>query len=175
MFGRPAGPAEAVLEGAAILRRRSASRNWFRADRIPAGRPEPASDHVARVFRALDFSTELADDTGLLDETFSLVDSHRLEQELVCRGGGYIVESMAIMLDEGLGFRAGIDQNAASLIPLLDGTRPLREAVETAAHALGLAGRDADTFRSGALGVVRAMFELGFLSRSADIPPAGHP
>src|SRR4029450_11703526 len=42
--------AEAVLEGAALLRRRTSDRNWFRADRIPPGRPEPASEHVQRVF-----------------------------------------------------------------------------------------------------------------------------
>jgi methylase of polypeptide subunit release factors len=157
--------AEGVAEGAVILRRRSGRANWFRADRIRPGRPTPASDHVLRVFGAHDHLAVLGDETALLDEVLSIADSVRIEQELVCREGGYVVEAMTVVLDEGLGFRAGIDQNTASLLPLLDGTRSLRTAITAAATSRALDARDMQAFTVGALGVARTMFELGFLTR----------
>jgi methylase of polypeptide subunit release factors len=158
--------ADAVAEGAVILRRQSGRANWFRADRIPPGHPVPASDHVIRVFNAHDHLAELADETALLDETFSLAERVRIEQDLSCRDGGYVVEAMTVLLDEGLGFRASVDQNTASLLPLLDGTRPLREAIEAAARSRALDEPDTQAFTTGAVGVTRTMFELGFLTRS---------
>lgn len=155
--------ADAVLEGAAILHRRTGARNWFRADRIPAGRPEPAAVHVQRVFRSQRYLTDLTDDAALLDETLRLVQRARIEQELHCRDGGYVVDAMTLVLDEGLGFRAGLDQRTAALVPLLDGTRTLRQAIDAAAKALALARDDREAFTRGALAVVREMLELGFV------------
>jgi methylase of polypeptide subunit release factors len=156
--------ADAVIEGAVILRRRSGARNWFRADRIPAGRPTPASDHVLRVFDAHDQLATLASEEALLDESPRVVDRVRVEQELTFGDGGYVVESMTLVLDEGLGFRAGIDQNTASLVPFLDGAHTLRQAIEKAAHARGVDREDLQAFTSGALALVKTMLELGFLS-----------
>lgn len=156
--------ADAVIEGAVILRRRSGARNWFRADRIPAGRPTPASDHVLRVFDAHDHLTTLAGEEALLDESPWVVDRVRVEQELTVGDGGYIVESMTLLLDEGLGFRAGIDQNTASLVPFLDGSHTLRQAIKEAAHARGIDPEDFQAFTSGALALVKTMLELGFLA-----------
>jgi protein-L-isoaspartate O-methyltransferase len=157
--------AEAVLEGAALLRRRTGARNWFRADKIPPGRPEPASEHVQRVFRSQTYLSGLADDAALLDETLCLVERARIEQELHCGDGGYVVDSMTLALDEGLGFRAGVDQRTAALVPLLDGGRSLRQSIEAAAKGLGLGPNDREAFTRGALGVVREMLELGFVMR----------
>lgn len=157
--------AEAVLEGAAILRRRTGARTWFRADRIPPGRPEPASEHVMRVFRSQSYLSGLSDDAALLDETLCVVERVRIEQELHCRDGGYVVDSMTLLLDEGLGFRAAVDQRTAALVPLLDGSRPLRQSIDVAASALALGPEDRQVFTRGALGVVREMLELGFVVR----------
>jgi methylase of polypeptide subunit release factors len=162
--------AEAVLEGAAILRCRTGARNWFRADRIPPGRPEPASDHVQRVFRNQSYLSGLSDDDALLDETLRLVESARIEQELHCRDGGYVVDSMTLALDEGLGFRAGVDQRTAALVPLLDGDRPLRQSIDAAANAFAFGSEDREAFTRGALGVVREMLELGFVVRAEEGP-----
>jgi protein-L-isoaspartate O-methyltransferase len=159
--------AEAVAEGAVILRRKSDRSNWFRADPIPPGQPTPASDHVLRVFAAHDHLADLPDETALLDERLALVDSVRIEQELSCRDGGYVVEEMTVVLDEGLGFRAGVDQNTATLLPFLDGARSLREAILAASTARGVDSEDTDLFATGALEVARKMFELGFLTRRA--------
>lgn len=157
--------AKTVLEGAAIIRRRSCGRGWFRADRIPPGHPDPASDHILRVFRAQDDLVELSEERSLLGATFRLAGRLRFEQEVACHDAGYVVKSMSAVLDEGLGFRASVDQNTASLIPLLDGSHSLREAITEAARARGLADRDIDAFTAGAIEVVRTMYELGFLIR----------
>jgi len=158
--------ADAVVEGALILRRRPGVTNWFRADRMPRGGSEPASGHVLRVFDAHDYLTGLDNDEALLDEAPRIADNVHVEQELSIGNGGYIVESMTLVLDEGLGFRAGIDQNTASLVPYLDGTTTLRQAIEQAAHARGVDDVDIRAFRSGALALARTMLELGFLSRN---------
>lgn len=160
-------PAEAVAEGAVILRRRSDRPNWFRADTIPPGQPTPASDHVLRVFGAHDHLADLPDEKALLDERLALVDRVRIEQELRCRDGGYVVEGMTVVLDEGLGFRAAVDRNTATLLPLLDGNRSLREAILAAARAQAVDSEDEALFATGALAVARTMFELGFLTRTA--------
>jgi methylase of polypeptide subunit release factors len=157
--------AKAVLEGAAILHRRTGDRHWFRADRIPPGRPEPSAEHVERVFRNQLFLSSVQEDSTLLDETFRLVERTRIEQELHAGDGGYVVESMMLVLDDGLGFRAAMDQRTAALVPFLDGTRSLGESIVAAASTLGLADPDTETFERGALAVVREMLELGFVIR----------
>jgi hypothetical protein len=153
-----------VIEGAVVLRRRTGAPRWFRADRVPAAHPAPASEHVLRVFVANDHLAGLAGDEALLDESPRVVEHARAEQELTFGDGGYVVESMTIVLDEGLGFRAGVDQNTATLLPFLDGSRTLREAIEAAAASRGVEGDDLDAFRAGALEIARTMLALGFLS-----------
>jgi hypothetical protein len=118
---------------------------------------------VLRVFRSQSYLTGLSDDAALLDETLCLVERVRIEQELHCGDGGYVVDSMTLLLDEGLGFRAGVDQRTAALVPLLDGSRPLRESIDVAVSALALGPEDRQVFTRGALGVVREMLELGFV------------
>jgi hypothetical protein len=147
-----------------VLRKHSGAPNWVRADRVPAGHPAPASDQVVRVFEAGDYLAGLADEALLLDESPCLVASARAEQELSVGDGGYVVESMTLVLDEGLGFRAGIDQNTASLLPFLDGTRPLREAIAAAVRARGIHADDLGAFTKGAIAIVRTMLELGFVT-----------
>jgi SAM-dependent methyltransferase len=157
--------ADAVLEGAMLMRRRATANHWFRADKIPAGRPTPASDHVLRVFEANAYLEALEDDAVLLDESPRVAERVRAEQELSFGEGGYVVESMTLVLDEGLGFRAAIDQNTASLVPFLDGSRTLRQAIEDAARSRGVEREDREAFTAGALALVRTMLELGFLDR----------
>jgi methylase of polypeptide subunit release factors len=157
--------ADAVIEGALLLQRCTGHRHWFRADRIPTERPEPAANHVERVFENQRLLIDL-DDTALLDQRLRLVESTRIEQELHSRDGGYVVDAMTLVLDEGLGFRAGMDQRTAALVPFLDGTRSLRAAIEAAADTLALDGDDREAFGRGAVAVVHEMLELGFAVRA---------
>ena len=77
-------------------------------DELPVDRLKPATEHTLRVFAAEDHLAALPDEQALLDERFALVGAHRLEQQLVCRDGGFEVESQTLALTEGLGFRAGL-------------------------------------------------------------------
>ena len=156
--------ADAVIEGAVLMRRRTGATRWFRADRVPAGHPAPASDHVLRVFDANDHLAALADDAALLDESLRVDEHVRAEQELTFGKGGYVVESMTLVLDEGLGFRAGVDQNTAALLPFVDGSRTLREAIDAAAKSRAIDADDLDAFTTGALEIARTMLALGFLA-----------
>jgi methylase of polypeptide subunit release factors len=160
--------ADSVVEGAIVMQRRTGARRWFRADRVPAAHPAPASDHVLRVFEANDRLAGLEDDPALLDESPRVVDRAHAEQELSFRDGGYVVESMTLVLEEGLGFRAGIDQNTAALLPFLDGSRTLRDAIEAAARSRRVDAEDRDAFTVGALEIARTMLALGLLALGPD-------
>jgi methyltransferase family protein len=148
---------EAIGHGAVILRRRSGRRNWMRRDRVSLDRLEQASKHILRVFRTQDYLESLDDDRRLLDETFELVEQHHLEET---RRRAEL-EGTVLSLDEGLGFRTALDAHTAELVPLLDGTRPLRDVLAQ------LAGGEAESFESAALPAVRRLLELGFLVRGA--------
>lgn len=137
---------EAIATGAVILRKRSAGSNWVREDEMPQDRLSPASDHILRVFAAQD---ALASGVDLLGERLALAERTRLEQSVVLRDGAWTVDSIVLTLEEGLGFRVGIDGPTAQLLAQLDGRRTLAEV------AGGLA--------TAALPVVRTLYESGFL------------
>jgi hypothetical protein len=157
---------EAIAHGAVVLHRRSGGRNWTRKDTVLLDRLEQASSHLLRVFDEQDYLESLDDERQLLDARFALVDDHHLEQTIVCRNGGAELEATVLSLDEGLGFRTGLDVHTAQLVPLLDGTRPLREVLSRRAAELSLDDEDAARFESAALPVVRRLIELGFLVRA---------
>jgi hypothetical protein len=156
---------EAIGYGAVVLRRRSGSRNWVHADRLPLDRLEPASDHSLRVFAARDYLEGLADDAELLDGAFELTEHHRLEQTIVSRDGGLAVESQTLALLDGLAFRVGLDRYTAALLPHFDSASPLREVLARARKTLRLDAAEEDQFEEAALPVARRLLELGFLSR----------
>jgi methylase of polypeptide subunit release factors len=154
---------EAIAHGAVILRRRSAGRNWLREDQVDLDRLEQASEHVLRVFRSQDYLNALTDERALLDTGFTLVERHHLDQTLVCRDGETTLEGTTLSLGEGLGFRVALDLHTTRLLPLLDGRRPLREALARQAGELELSADDSARFTTAALPVVRRLVELGFL------------
>jgi methyltransferase family protein len=159
---------EAIGYGAVVLRRRDGTPNWVRLDEIPIERLGPATEHTLRVFAAEDYLAGLVDERALLDERFALVETHRLEQELVCRDGRFQVESQTLALTEGLAFRAGLDRSSAMLLPHFDARAALRDVLESAAADLDVAPEDRERFTIAGLAVVRRLFELGFLVRAAD-------
>ena len=154
---------EAIAHGAVILRRRSGGRNWTRKDQVELDRLEQASEHVLRVFRSQDYLNALADERALLDTSFTLVERHHLDQTLVCRDNETTLEGTALSLDEGLGFRVGLDLHTTRLLPLLDGRRPLRDVLAPQAGEPALSADDSARFTTAALPVVRRLVELGFL------------
>jgi hypothetical protein len=153
---------EAIGYGAVVLRRRAGGGNWVRADEIPLDRLEPAGEHVLRVFSTQDQLADIADDRALLGERVALVVAHRVEQTLHGEDGGFVVLHQTLALTEGLAFRAEIDRYTVSLLPGLDGVRPVGEVVERVARELEIDDAERDEFVLGALPVVRRLLELGF-------------
>ena len=157
---------ESIAHGAVILRRRTGTRNWTRRDRVSLDRLEQASEHVLRVFDAQDYLEELEDERRLLDARFALVERHRLEQTMTCRYGRTELEATVLSLNEGLGFRTGLDVHTAQLVPLLDGTRPLRDALARRIAELELNAEDARRYEAAAVPVVHRLVQLGYLVRA---------
>jgi hypothetical protein len=151
----------AIAHGAVILRRRSGGDTWVRKDRVALDRLEAAGDHVLRVFATQDYLHGLADLRELLDARFALVERVRVEQTLAIREGEAELRGIVLSLDEGLGFRTGLDVHTAELLPLLDGGRTLREILAERARAMALGAADAADFEQAALPVVRRLLELG--------------
>ncbi len=154
---------EAVGFGAIVLRRRSGGHNWTHAEQLPLGQLQPASEHTLRVFAANDRLELLGDDQALLDERLRLTSRHRLRQTLVCRDGTVEVEAAALELTDGLCFTVGLDRYTTVLLPHLDGSRPLTEALAATAAGLDLTEEGKARFVPAALPAVRRLLELGFL------------
>jgi hypothetical protein len=153
---------DAIGYGAVVLRRRGAGEGWIREDTLPLEKLEAAGEHTLRVFAAADALREL-DDDGLLEARLALTPNHRLQQELVADDGGFAVRAQTLELADGLRFTVGVDRHTASLLPHLDGSRPLREALAAAATTFELDDAERKAFVPAALPVVRRLLELGFL------------
>ena len=152
-----------IAYGSVVLRRRAAGPNWFRIEALPPGGVRPASDHVQRMFAAHDFLARIGE-AGLLEAILVPAASMRLEQQVRFEAARPRVHEMAVTLDDGLPFRAGIEPRAVLLLSKLDGRRPLRLALVDAALAEGAAGDDTERFVQAGLPVARRMFELGLLT-----------
>lgn len=153
----------AIAFGAITMRRRTAARNWVRADELRS----PTGDHILRVFAAEDF-LDGGREQGLGDERFALVPDHRLEQRLAVRDGGWQIEASTLTLVEGLGFQGTVDPALARVLGALDGHRTLREAVAVAKAELGLGAAEKDGFVATAERMARTLYRLGFLLRGGD-------
>jgi len=160
-----------IAYGSVVLRRRAAGPNWFRIEALPPGGVRPASDHVQRIFAAHDFLARIGE-AGLLEAILVPAASMRLEQQVRFEAARPRVHEMAVTLDDGLPFRAGIEPRAVLLLSKLDGRRPLRLALVDAALAEGAAGDDTERFVQSGLPVARRMFELGLLTLADGVQPS---
>ena len=147
-----------------MLRRRTAPTNWTRTEELPTNRLLPASLHVLRIVAAEDFLAGLARPEDLLDERLALVEAHELNQRLAAREGGLAHLHTSLSLEDGLGFVIGIDLATAEVLPALDGSITVREALAQRARERGLEDERLD---GAALPVIRRLSELGYLERQS--------
>jgi|tagenome__1003787_1003787.scaffolds.fasta_scaffold20976640_2 SAM-dependent methyltransferase len=152
---------EAIGYGAIVLRRRTGA-NWVRADALHRPQTTPVGDLVARLFESQDLLEGLDGSDGLLDLVLRTNEDHRIEQILRKREDGYFVEAARAVLEDGLGFVANIDVNAAQVLVALDGQRTLRSVLDQARQNVH-PDVSAEEFHEAALPVVRRMIELGFV------------
>ncbi len=143
---------EALAYGALVLRRRDGGGNWTRGASLPPRPLEPASAHLLRMFAGVDATT--AGEDAALDLPLALAEAARFEQVVEPREGWSVVRS-ALQLEEGLGFKADVDEQTLRLLRALDGTRTAREAVTASLGEEAL---------PRAATLVRGMLETGFLA-----------
>ena len=92
-------------------------------------------------------------DLARFNRSLAIVQAARFEQ-VVAPSEGWTVASASLELQEGLGFRADIDEPTLKLLRALDGRATAREAVIA---ALG------DDALLGSAAILRGMLETGFL------------
>jgi methylase of polypeptide subunit release factors len=154
---------EGIASGAVILRRRSGA-NWLRTDELSGDRLRPAGEQILRVFAAGNFLSAMADERELLGERLVLAADALLEQQVVFRDREWTVEEIELTLQEGLRFRAGLDQPTAALLAALDGKRTLGEVADDLAR---LQGASRESVAQAVLSVATGMLGAGFLERLA--------
>lgn len=154
--------AEEVVEGAVILRKRSAPRNWVRRETVPPEGPEPISEHAERAFAGNDLLQEL-DDEGILDAALMLAPPHRFEHSFTMRAGAQTDVATRIRLLDGLLSSAEIDRPTAELLGRLDGRLTLRQAVGKVTGIADLDPSQVAALEQQAVQVAKEMLALGFL------------
>ncbi len=150
---------ESIAYGALLLRKRSAASNWVRSTPLPLGTFGPSSAALERMIAAQDFLEPLTDDEALLGCRLRVADNVVLEQRLGPENGAWVLREAELRLQGGLGFTAGLDENAARVVLGLDPARPLEVSLAEAADALGA---DRAEVRSAGAALLRQMLTLGF-------------
>jgi SAM-dependent methyltransferase len=155
---------EAIGHGAVVLRRRPGGSSWCQTAPLPLDQLTPASEHIRRVFAAGDvLQAAASDEQLLLGEHVRLTDHHQIRQTLVCRDGRMDVTGAELELTDGLRFTVGLDRYSALLLPHLDGSRPLHDALDATAAGLQLTPQGSQQFVPAALPAVKKLLALGFL------------
>jgi hypothetical protein len=99
--------------------------------------------------------------TPQLNDTFALAAHDLLEQVMQFREGVWALEEISVSLQDGLGFRAGLDPTTVELLTGLDGTRKLGRVAEEVARRKQV---DRSVLERDAVGLVQGMLGPGFLS-----------
>lgn len=147
--------------GAAILRKRPASRNWIHCEELSrAAVDTDAGEQLQRVFAAEDFLAGLNDDQQLLDARVRIHPDHVLEQKLVAGEDGWVSRSLVLRPSHGIEHRAAIDPSVLVLLSRCNGARTVRELIS------GVSQSDQGDSASAAnmgLALVRRLLRAGFL------------
>jgi methylase of polypeptide subunit release factors len=147
--------------GAVILRRRSAGRNWLRAERAPDGQATSScSEQIQRIFAARDLLEGLAEEKDLLEKTFVLTADHQLEHVLQAEKGQWTVQRAQLKQTRGFPFTGNVDRLVSTVLAGCDGMRTVGCLVNDLATGLGL---NAEQIAPGCLAVIRKLLETGFL------------
>jgi hypothetical protein len=120
-----------ISYGALVLRRR-AGENWFRAAELPEVRLRPASAHLLQMFAAQE-RTE-----NVLDVPLALVATAFVDRTARVADGRWNEVSATVRLESGIGFGVNLDPIGARLVVLFDGRAPLRPQLPALARELGV-------------------------------------
>jgi SAM-dependent methyltransferase len=151
---------EAVSSGLITIRRRSGTRNWFRADEAPAKMIGAAGTHVALGFSLTDFLTTCPSDAALLETPLRVSPDVRLDQVWAPGEHQMVEESATLRLSRGLAYVGNVDPLMSRLVFHCDGQRPVGELVAEVARGLEAEPRDIEP---EACNLLRQLIQQGFL------------
>lgn len=151
---------EAIHDGIIALRRRSGT-NWSVIEEFDELPKEPFGEAVLGTFVAQDFLRAPAADERLLAEKLKLAPSSRLEQLFEPDGGKWKSTSLTLRLTKGFPFCVTAAPAVAEFLAACDGSRTIGELIQSfAAHV----DAPAETVQAECLGIIRKLFERGFVS-----------
>lgn len=125
---------EAIATGVIVLRRRS-GRNWVHEDELVRPPVGAAGAHVERIFAAQDLLRSLKDEQALLTMPLSAAPRTMLVERREPAGA---LERARLTVEEGLPLAGRIPPACLPVVAGLDGRRPLRRVIETAARKSGV-------------------------------------
>jgi SAM-dependent methyltransferase len=147
--------------GAAILRKRAASRNWIHCEELSGAAVETdAGGQLERVFAAEDFLAGLKDDEELLDARVRIHADHVLEQKLVAAEDGWMSQSLILKPAHGIEHRAAIDARVLVFLSRCNGIRTVRELISDVSKNDEV---DLTPATNAGLLLVRRLLRAGFL------------
>jgi methylase of polypeptide subunit release factors len=147
--------------GAVILRRRSAGRNWLRAERAPEGQATSScSEQIQRIFAARDLLEGLAEEKNILEIAFELTADHQLEHVLRAEKCQWAVQRAQLKQTKGFPFTGSVDRLVSTVLAGCDGRRTVGCLVHDLAGGLGL---NVEQIAPGCIAVIRKLLETGFL------------
>jgi len=150
-----------ISSGMLVLRRRSGTENWFRAEPAPPGHPSGScSDQIQRIFAAEDLLQDLGDGEKLLDRPFVLSEAHEVQQTLHAEHGRWIVREALLRQTDGFSFTGETDPLLSRILVGCDGKHTIRDLAAGLADELRA---DPAQIGSAAAGVVRKLLRSGFL------------
>jgi hypothetical protein len=125
---------EAIATGVIVLRRRS-GRNWVHEDELVRAPVGAGGAHVQRLFAAQDLLRSLKDEHELLALLLSAAPKTILVERREPTGS---LERARLTVDEGIPLGGRIPTACLPVVAGLDGRRPLRRVIETAARKSGV-------------------------------------
>lgn len=156
--------------GAAILRKRQASRHWARCENLSGVTlSTEAGEQFQRIFAAEDFLAGSTDGDELLGWPVVLHPDHVLEQRLVAGQEGWVCQSLVLHAAHGLERRMTIDGRVLAFLSHCDGKRTVGELI---AHVAAEAAVDFGTAKASGLPLVCRLLRAGLLTirRPQDSP-----
>jgi SAM-dependent methyltransferase len=151
---------EAIGSGAAILRRREGS-NWVHEMELASESRGPGGPQLLSVFDGRDYLARTSDERTMRDDSFRIPAPHRLDQSLVSRDDGYVIEAASLVLEEGLGNRLAVVPDLIPVLLRLDGSQTLGAIVDEVAEGTSA---DPAELLGRASGFVRELLEGGFVT-----------
>jgi hypothetical protein len=152
---------ETISTGVAILRRRTASKNWVRVDSMEMqDRQGSCSPQIQNVFAAETLLQSLPEPGALLEVRLRPTEQPELRQTLSLESSAWQIQDTYLVQRRGFAFPCRVDRMSSELLSSCDGTRTLRSVIESLAQRFSL---DSHRLCEEALPIAGRLMRSGYL------------